>query len=145
MSLSNAVKSFGTFLNIGDGASPENFTTVAEVTSALGLSMSAKQEDVTNHSSGDPWRQFISTLIDAGTIPLTINFIPTEATHSYSAGLLRDFVNRTRRNFQLVFPDGFNTTWTCPCNIQDFKTQAPIDGVLKADCTLKVAGKPTLA
>lgn len=145
MSLSNAVKSFGTFLNIGDGATPENFTTIAEVTSALGFSMSAKQEEVTSHSSGDPWRQFISTLLDGGNIPLDINFVPTESTHSYSSGLLRDFKNRTRRNFQMVFPDGFNTTWTAPCNVADFKTQAPMDGVLKASITLKVAGMPTLA
>jgi predicted secreted protein len=145
MSLSNAVKAFGTFLKIGDGAGSESFTTIAEVKSINGLKMSAKQEDVTSHSSTDPWRQFISTLIDGGTVAFGINFIPTEATQDYSAGVLRDFVNRTRRNFELVFPDGGSTTWGFPANIQDFGVDAPVDGVLSASITLKVAGKPTLA
>ena len=146
MSLSNAVKAFGTFLKIGDGATPtEGFTTVSEVKSINGLKMSAKQEDVTSHSSTDPWRQFISTLIDGGTVAFGLNFIPTDATQDLSTGILRDFNNRTRRNFQLVFPDGGNTTWTFPANIQDFGVDAPVDGVLAASITLKVAGKPTLA
>jgi hypothetical protein len=145
MSLSNAVKAFGTFLQIGDGGGTEAFTTVAEVKSINGLQMSAKQEDVTTHSSGQPWRQFISTLLDAGTVQFDVNFIPTDATQSYAAGVLKDFVNRTRRNYKLVFPDGGSTTWAFPANVQDFKVQAPVDGVLLSQITLKVTGQPTLA
>lgn len=146
MSLSNAQKAFGTFLQIGDGGSPtENFTTISEVKSINGLQMSAKQDDVTSHSSGQPWRQFVSTLLDAGTVQFDINFIPTDATQSYVSGVLRDFSQRNRRNFKLIFPDGASTTWAFTANVQDFKVQAPVDGVLLAQITLKVTGQPTLA
>jgi hypothetical protein len=85
--VSQAIQSFGTFLKTDDGAG--NFTTIAEVMNINGLQMSAKVDDTTTHSTGVPWRTKIATLLDAGTITFDINFIPTEATHSFSAGLLQ--------------------------------------------------------
>ena len=142
---SNAVPSFGTFLKIGDGGGSEVFTTIAEVKSINGLQMSAKIDDVTTHSTGTPWREKLATLLDAGTLACDVNFIPTNATHSNSAGLLRDFVNRTKRNFKLVLTDGGSTTFAFAAFVQDFKMTAPVDGVLTASVTLAASGPPTLA
>lgn len=145
MSNSIAIPAFGTFLKRGDGGSPtEEFTTIAEVKSAT-WTMSAKMEDVTTHSSAVPYRQFLSTLIDPGTITFDINFVPTEATQDFSAGLFADFNNRSRRNFKWVFPDQGSTTWALSAYVQDFKPSAPVDGVLSASVTLKISGQPTFA
>lgn len=141
---SNALSAFGTLVRIGDGAVSENFTTIAELKSISGPSLSADVIDVTVHNLGAPWRQFISGLIDAGEINFDIHFIPQDTTHSYSSGLLNDMVNRTRRNFKIVFPDVGTTTWTFSGIITSFQMNADPADALTASCTIKISGQPTL-
>jgi len=145
MPASPAISAFGTFVKIGDGTSPENFATIAEVLSINGPSMELETIDVTTHSTGEPWRQFIGSLLNAGEVSFDINFIPTNSTHSYSAGLLKDMVDRTQRNFQIVFPDQGNTTWEFTALVTSFQCTEAIDDVIKASITLKLTGRPTLA
>lgn len=142
---SNAIPAYGTFLRIGDGGAPENFTTIAEVKQIQGLQMSAKIDDVTTHSTNTPWREKLATLLDGGTVVFDINFILTEPTQSFTGGLLRDFTNRTKRNFKLIFPNAGSTTWAFSAYIQDFKPTMAVDGILSAAITLAVSGQPTLA
>jgi len=59
--------------------------------------------------------------------------------------LLRDMVNKTKRNFKLVFPDTAVTTWAFTALITGFEPEMPVKGKLKASITLKVTGQPTLA
>lgn len=141
---SNAIAAQGTLLKAGDGASPESFTTISEVMSISGPSFSAATVEVTNHSSGTPWREFISTLLDAGEVSFDINFVPTGATHNASTGILRDMTNRTRRNFKLVFPDAAPTAWAFTGVYTRFQSSEPTDGKITAAVTIKLSGAPTL-
>ena len=143
--MSNAISAFGTLLKMGDGADPEIFTAIAEVANISGPSLSMDTIDVTNHSSTDGWREFIGGLLDGGEISLDINYQPTEGTHDFTTGLLKNMSNKTVRNFQLVFPDGSSTTWSFSALITAFEPSEPIDNKLSAAVTLKLAGKPTLA
>jgi predicted secreted protein len=142
---SNAISAFGTLLKIGDGAVSENFTAVAELRTITGPKLSAEVIDVTVHNTPTPWRRFISGLLDGGEVTFEINFIPTDPTHSYQSGLLKDMTDRTRRNFQIVFPNSGATTWLLPTIITGFEMSSDPGGVLMASVTLKVAGPPTLA
>lgn len=143
---SSAVSGFGTLLQIGDGATPtENFTTIAEVKSISGPSLSADTIDVTNMSSPNGWREFIQGPKDGGEVTFDVNFLPTNATHNAATGLLRDFKNGTRRNFKLVFPNPGNTTWQFAAIVTGFEVSAPVDDVLGASITLKLTGEPVLA
>ena len=140
---SPAISAFGTLLQVGDGAVSESFTTIAELRSLKGPSIKADVIDVTTHNTATPFKRFISGLLDGGDVTFDINFIPQDPTHSYSAGLLADMLNRTRRNFQIVFPDAGTPTWLIPGIITGFDmTSGPTD-VLKASITVKVAGPPT--
>jgi predicted secreted protein len=143
--MTNALASYSTLLKIGDGGGPEAFTTIAEVKDISGPALALATEDVTSHSSSGAWREFIATLKDAGEVTFTVNFIPTTATQSYTSGLLRDYNNRTKRNFQLVFPDGGSTTWAFPAYVTGFEPDESVEGVLEASISLKIAGAPTLA
>lgn len=140
----SAISAFGTLLKIGDGATSEAFTTIAEVRDISGPGFELGTTEVTAHDS-DGWREFVATLLDGGEISFDINFGPAEATHDYDGGLLQDMVNKTRRNFQLIFPDTATTTWTLPAYVTNFEPGAPVDGELSASVTLKVTGQPTLA
>jgi predicted secreted protein len=141
----NAISAFGTLLKIGDGAGPENFTTIGEVANISGPSLSMDSIDVTSHSSPDGWREFIGGLLDGGEISFDINFHPTESTHKLATGLLGDMSAKTVRNFELIFPDGSSTKWSFAALVTAFETGEPIDDKLSASVTLKLAGKPTLA
>ena len=141
----NAIPAFGTLLKIGDGGGPENFTTIAELLDIKGPKFEVETEDVTNHSSPGSWEEVIGTILRSGEVGFDVNFVPTAATHSYSSGLLKDMVNKTKRNFQLVFPNVGNTTWTFAAFVTGFETEAAVKGKLKAAITLKITGQPTLA
>lgn len=140
-----AIAAYGTLLKIGDGGSSETFTTIAEVRDISGPSLSADVKDVTSHDSEDGWDESITTILRGGEVSFALNFIPTETTHSYTSGLLEDYANRTRRNFQLVFSDTGSTTWNFAALVTGFEPTAGVADELTADVTLKITGKPTLA
>lgn len=144
--MSNATSGFGTLLKIGDGATPtEGFTTVAEVISISGPALALGTIEVTNMSSASNYREFVAGLKDAGEVKLDINFLPTDGTQDASAGLLKDFDDRTLRDFQLVFPDASTTTWSFSAFITAFSPSAKVDDRLTASVTLRVSGAPVLA
>jgi predicted secreted protein len=140
----SAVFAHGTFLKIGDGGGTEVFTTVAEVNKLKGPMLKLNTIDVTNHSSGG-WKEFIAGLLEAGDVTFTINFQPQQATHSNTSGLLRDLRTKVKRNFQLVLPDAGVTTWAFTALVVGFPVNAPEDGALTVDVTLRISGQPTLA
>jgi len=140
---SNAIPAFGTKLKRGDGGAPETFTDVAEVTDLSGPELSAEESDVTNHSSGSatPWRDIIPTLLDAGEVSLSLSFLPGTQGHK---NLLSDFLNRVKRNWQLVFPDSVQTTWSFSAYVMSISPAEPVDEALTAELTLRVTGAPTI-
>jgi len=138
--MSGAISSFGTLLQRGDGASPETFTTIAEVKDITPPSLELGTEEVTSHGSPDGWREYVGTLLDGGEVEFELNFIPTDAGHQ---ALISDMQNRVNRNFKIVFPDG--STWSFTALVTKFEPDAPVEGVLTASVTLKVTGKPTFA
>jgi predicted secreted protein len=143
--MTSGLAGYGTLFKIGDGGTSEVFTTVAEVTNIGGPKFALDTLDVTNHSSTSAWREFIAGLLDPGELSLDLSFVPTGATHSQTSGLLRDMKNRTKRNFQMVFPDVGGTTWAFSGYVTGFEVGAPVDDKLSASVTIKITGAPTLA
>lgn len=139
-----ALAAYGVLLKIGNGATSETFTTIAEVRDIEGPSLELEAKEVTSHDSGG-WREYIGTLLTGGEVSFELNFIPTNATQSYSAGLIEDMVNRTKRNFQLVFSDTGATTWLFTALVTAFSPSAAVEDELMAEVTLQVTGAPTLA
>lgn len=140
-----AIAAFGTLLQLGNGATPtESFTTIAEVKDISGPALSSDTEDVTNHDSTDGWGEIIPTILRAGEVTFDVNFIPTGTTQSYSAGLIKDLKDQTKRNFQIVFPDTTTTTWGFAAYVTGFEPSAPVAGGLSASVTLSISGKPSL-
>lgn len=143
--MSNAIGAKGTLLKIGDGGVPENFSPIAEVVNIGGPSLSLDAIDVTNQSSTNGWKESIGGLLDGGEVTFDINYIPTDTTHDATSGLLSAMQNRTVKNFQLVFPDSGNTTWSFAALVTGFEPSADVSDKLAASVTLKITGEPTLA
>lgn len=140
-----AKSSFGTFLKLGDGGATEVFATIAEVKDIKGPKLSLETEDVTSHDSTDGWVEHIGTLLDGGDVSFELNWLPANATQSFTAGLLKDMVGRTKRNFQLVVPAAASLTWTFAALVTEFQPELKVKGAQVASIKLQISGKPTLA
>src|ERR1035438_2610657 len=132
MSTAIAQPAINTLLQLGNGASPEVYATVANVGSITGPGMSAQVVDVTSHSSGTPWREKITTLLDNGDLTFDVYFIPSDAGHKL---LLSTFTGRLFSYFQIQFPDPGHTQWQFTGYISKFSTTEPVDNVIKAALT----------
>ncbi len=145
MSTTQAISAFGTLLKMGDGATPESFTTIAEITEIGGPALSLERLDATHMQSTGGWKEKIGGLLDGGEVTFSIQYVPTHATHNASTGLISRMVAKSVDNYQLVFPDASSTTWTFAALVAGFEPDAPHDGKLTADVTLDISGQPTLA
>lgn len=140
--MTNAVSGYGTLLQIDDGAG--NYTTVAEVKDITGPGYEADTIEATNHSSSGAWREWLSGLLDGGEVTFDVNYLPGNATHDESAsGLFGLLLNRTRRNFRLVWPVTPTERVTFLGIVTGFEPSAPVDDVLTASVTVKVTGSPS--
>lgn len=128
----------------GDGP-PETFTDVAEVINIEGPGLKLNLADATNQDSTGRWNEFVPTLLEGGEINVDLNFKPGNATQGYSSGVIGDMVNRTLRNFKVVFSDSGATGWVLPCYVTGFTPGALINDKLSAKVVLTVSGEPTLA
>ena len=141
--MSEATAAKGTLIKLGDGASPEVFTTIAEVTNIGGPEIEQDSLDVSHH--GVDYKQFVGGLKDGGEVALELNYLPADGTHNAATGLLKDLNDGVLRTFQLVFTDTSLTTWVFSALVTRFAPGAPVDGKLGLSVTLKVSGTPTLA
>ncbi len=140
--MSDAVRAYGTLLQRGDGADPEVFATIAELTDISGPSMEADELDVTSHDSPNGYREYIQGLKDAGEVTIEGNFLPANATQG---NLLSDYESGDVVNYQLVFPNSDSTTWGFAAFVTAFEPAAGVEDVLTFTATLKLTGQPTLS
>lgn len=129
----------GTLLKVGDGASPEVYTTVPEMTKLSGPSISFNLLDVTSHDSASYFREYIPGLADGDNIAGECNWRPSNAVHK---SLRVDSYARTLRNFKTIFPDSADNTVITATYIQALAPKADIGAVLVASLTVKVTGVP---
>ncbi|MGQ5580926.1 phage tail tube protein [Streptomyces sp. ECR3.8] len=130
---------FGVQLKRGDGAEPEVFTKIADVTSLNPPNISRETLDVTSHDSVNGWMEFLGSLKDPGEVSADVNYQPDK--HDL---LVSDFEDATPRNYQIVFPDADATTWEFPAILTAFEPETPYDDKATASLTWKVSGKPTI-
>lgn len=142
--MSDAVHAFGTLLKRGDGGSPETFTSVAEVRSINGVNLTRDTSDVTHHESTGKWEEVIVGIKRSGQLTAEVNYLPGNATQNGSAGVLKDFNDGTKRNWEMVLTDASNLKWSFAAFVTGFATAAPRDGELIGTITLKLTGQVTI-
>ena len=137
------VTSFGTLLKAGNAASPEGFTTIANLGDIDGPELATNMEDVTSHDSTSGYDEVMPDgVLGVGEISFELNYDPANATHKNSAGgVIYAWANKTKRNYQLVYSGG---TWAFSGYVTKFTPKAAVRGVLKADVSIKPTGTPTL-
>jgi hypothetical protein len=120
---------------LGDGASPEVFTAVAEVFAITPPSDTVDVVDATHMQSPNRTREFIDGLIDPGETSFEMNFIPggagDDAIQAWKAA-------GGAKNCQIKYPNG--VTWSFSGVLTGYEPDIPVDDRMTATVTIKVTG-----
>jgi len=141
MAISNAFWAYGTKLQIGDGATSENFADIAELTDVNPPAMTKDSIEVTNYGSPDRFREYIAGLKDGGSLSAEGNWLPNNATQDENTGLLESFNDDSNHNWKLVLPDGLGTL-SMTGHINAFTPTTPLAMQAKLAFSIKISGKP---
>src|SRR6185436_13853232 len=146
--IASAIAVEGLLLQVGNNSSPDTMQTIANVTD-VALPVMSEVVDVTNVS--DAWRRRFPTLHDMGKISFKIFWVMEEVTHRNSAnggnvgaGLRYLLINNLKRDYQLVYPDGNNSTDAFPAYVTSFAITGKVAGVFEAAIELSNDGAPSL-
>jgi len=130
------VASMGTTLKKGT-------TTVAELTSIDGVSVSMDTVETTTLDTVGGYRTFINGLKDAGEVSISGHF--AYASHNT---MMVDFESGASASYTIEFPDKAATTgtkWTFTAIVTAFGTSVDLEDLISFEATLKISGKPTLS
>lgn len=141
---SSAFWAYGSTLQLGDGGSPEAFTSIAEIINLTPPQMSRDDIDVTSNSSSDGYREFIGGLRDGGEVAIEANWLPSNATHDDVTGLLSTFHTNTNHNFKIILPNTLATI-SFAGFVTAFEPDLQVEEQGKLNATIKVSGKVTVA
>lgn len=140
---SSAVHAQGTLLQRStDGGS--NYTTIAEITDH-NIDFSGDELDTSNHQTTVKFREKLIGLLDLG-VSFDVNYLPNNATHDESTGLMYDYLNKTLRYFKLIHVSGVgNKQIIFTARVSGISVPIPVDGKLTGSITLSNSGDPTLS
>jgi hypothetical protein len=131
----------GTTFARGDGASPEVFTAINQVTDVGTVGSDRGLIDVTNLSSTA--REYKKAIKDGQELTLTINYDPDDTGHS---GLRTDNDAEVSRNYRVTFSDSPAQTVTFAGLVTNWSVgNIVIDNVLTLSVTVKPTGDLTFA
>lgn len=137
--MGQAIIAQGTLFKHGDGASPEVFTTVPEVTKLSGPSVKGSLLDATSHDSPDYWKEYIPGMLDGDNIQADINWRPSNTVHK---AIRTACYARALDNFKVVYPDTTDNTVDVPGYVTDIVPKADSGAILVASLTVKITGEP---
>jgi hypothetical protein len=151
MNVPNGQPAANTLLQILAG-SPAVYQSVANMGDITGPGFSLSLTDVTSHSTGSPWDEFVSVIFSGGDVSFPLFFVPSSPGgnvgpmgHDSASGIMCVFLARLERSWQTVFSDAWATT-AGPMNaiLYRFGWKGMVKGVLRADLTMRLTGLPTL-
>lgn len=140
---SNAWWANGSQLKLGDGATPEVFTAIAEIKD-LSLDPSRDSEEVTHQGSAG-WKDFIPVLRDGGSVKVDLNWLPNDVTHDGTTGWWSTFNDDENHNWQIVTPAAIGITIALTGHIDSPGFELPVGGGAKASISIKCSGAVTVS
>lgn len=153
MSTTQAIAVQGVLLQVGNGASPESFDTIANI-DKFTFPTKARIVDVSNVSN--TWMRQIPTLLEIGNLQLDIFWVMEEPSHrnsanggSVAAGLrylctARPGGQPIRADFQIIYPDGNNSTDAFSGYVSSFQITGQTASVFKATVIISGDNNPQL-
>lgn len=149
----SGLSSFGAILEWYDATNTQ-WVAVGGVGDIEGPGIEVSTEETTAHDSPNGWEEYVATTINGGEVSFTVNYIPSSASHAWSAtgGLPYMAIQRQVQQFRVRFPDPNWNDGGTPAQdyylqfnalVTEFNPKTPVKGKLEADVTLKVTGEVT--
>jgi len=132
------ILSQGCVLKRGDGAGPEVFTAVGQVTKFTGPGGSATVIDASNLDSTA--KEKMMGLRDEGSYSFDINYDPADTQHQ---GLIADRAAKVLRNFKVVLSDDDDSEIAFSGFVLGFQIQGAVDDLVTASVTIEISGAVT--
>lgn len=129
----NALISKGVTIAVGDGASPEVFTTIGEVNSVSGLGLLMNFNEVDDLSSGTVVNQ-ANGLAKYEEPSIEVYWLPADTQH---AQLLTDAAAGTARNYRFTYTDTPATVLTMSLIVASVSPKLEKGGNITATITFK--------
>lgn len=132
----------GTLFKVGDGASPEAFTTIGEVKSISGGPGGVADEiDVTNHDSVGRYEEIILGIIRTPTISLVCNYL---GSNTQQNALKTAMDAETLLNFKIVYQSLTTPkTHSFAGRIKKWEITPPVNGAIDLSVDIKQTGADT--
>lgn len=119
------------------------YTSVAEVVDISGPSFTQATHEAP--SQGTTWMKKVAGIVTAGQLTFGVNFIPKDATHDDSTGLISLVGLQHTTAWQVVYNDagaGTASTWDFSAYMVGFEEDIPVDGILMSTITLEINEAP---
>ncbi len=133
--MTSAVLGSGATLQIGDGASPQDYTTIAEVLRCGPIGSSNPEVDVTNLDSTA--KEYIAGLADGNTVDFDVNWL---VGNTQQASLRTSQAARSTINLQMVYPTSPNTKAQFDLVLLDFEMG---EATAESQLTARISGRIT--
>lgn len=133
----------GVVLKMGDGASPEVFTTVANCTNLSAGGVTLNMIDATHLDSPDFYQEFLPGLKAADEWTFTLQWDPSNPTHSGTTGLRAKLEARTLVTFR-VDTDAIGMTKSLEADAyvsQLGNVEITPEAIMTQSCTIRPSGK----
>lgn len=135
--MTQAVAGVGTQLLVGDGGSPvEVFAAIAEVLTLTGPELAAEEIEVTNLDSAGGFKEFITGLVEGGTISLDLNWIKG----ANQVTLRDDVAAGTQRNYRITFSDSPATVANFAGVVTAFSFSTEPNSQIQSSATVRITG-----
>lgn len=136
---------YGLCFQKGDGATPENFTTIAEVIEFAPNELETDEVEVTRYNAPGRFFEYIPGMIEGGEVTIKVNLVPSDPTQDENTGLLGDLLGGGKRNYRYVLPDAGATKVTFPGFVKTSSPDTPLKEAMTCEFTVKVAGQITIS
>jgi hypothetical protein len=137
-----ALDAQGTILQMGNAATPEVFTAIANLGDVDGPSLSRDTIETTSHGSPNKYRTFIPGLRDGGEVTFACDFDPSLGTHDELTGMVSQFNDDVNHNFRLLYPQSALEGWAFTGCLTKIGPKNPVGDKISSDVTIKISGKP---
>ena len=138
---------YGTAVHWDNPAGSLNFIRIGKVKN---IAWGGPERDAVDKSTQDTpegWRQWRKGMKDATSISFTVAQDMDDPTHDANTGLYSDFYeDRINHNWRIIANDGVRTTtFQFEGLCKSMPSKYPEAGMIEADVTVKLSGKPTIA
>lgn len=119
------------------------FTDIAELGDIKPPALTRNEFDATTQEKDID--SYVLGVARRGQFTVPLNFLPTNGTHDHLTGIQSLFFANTVTGFRITFPAiAGSVQWVMSGQVQGIDPNAPVDGKLSANMTLRFSGKMTI-